>query len=392
VSADVLADDGLSDGVLADDALARYAASFTDEPGYLDFARVGPIGRVVRDEEAAQSSLLGRSRFGTLSSLMVEQGVRVREAVSRLVAVPSERIVFQPNASQGLMHAMFGITGRIALSQAEFPSVTFGVVRAADALHAVEPVWLETDHGRVTPGNLRDQLDASVHAVAVSLVDFRTGYLIDLEGIRQVIGDRLLILDASQGFPVVDAPFALADVVVGNGQKWARAGWGTGFLALSERAIEALTPVFSGFNATDVEGTPVDHVPPPTHGAGAFQVSNPDPVAQARFAAALEQLAEVGVGAVNSAIADRVDRVIQLADEFAVPVDSPRPRAERAGIVVLRPEAGQLTALTIALHNHGLTVTERGGGVRLSPHVTTDQQTFDMLQAALVEFRSATPA
>jgi len=48
----------------------------------------------------------------------------------------------------------------------------------------------------VTPGNIRDQLTASVEAVAVSLVDFRTGYLVDLEGIRQVIGDRLLIVDA----------------------------------------------------------------------------------------------------------------------------------------------------------------------------------------------------
>ena len=372
--------------------LDEYTESFTDEPGYLDYARVGPIGRVVRDEETAQSSLLGRSRFGTLASLMVEQDVRMRDAVSRLIAVPSERIVFEPNASQGLMHAMFGFTGRIAMSPAEFPSITFGAVRAADALHVLEPVWLETDQGHVTPGNLRDQLDASVHAVAVSLVDFRTGYLIDLEGIRQVIGDRLLILDASQGFPVVDAPFALADVVVGNGQKWARAGWGTGFLALSERAVEQLTPVFSGFNATDVIGTPLDEVPPPTHGVRAFQVSNPDPVAQARFAAALEQLAEVGVGAVNSAIADRVDRVIQLADEFAVPVDSPRPRAERAGIVVLRPDEAHLTGLSAAVHNHGLTVTERGGGVRLSPHVTTNEETFDMLRAALVEFRTATPA
>ena len=373
-------------------SIEEYASTFTDEPGYLNFARIGPVGRVVRDEESAQSSLLGRSRFGTLDSLMVDQDVRVRAAVSRLIGVPSERIAFQPNASQGLMHTMFGFTGRVAMSLAEFPSITFAAARAADSLHVLDPVWLETDHGHVTPGNLRDQLDASIQAVAVSLVDFRTGYLIDLEGIRQVIGDRLLILDASQGFPVVDAPYALADVVIGNGQKWARAGWGTGFLALSERAVEQLTPVFSGFTATDVAPMPLDEVVPPTHGVRAFQVTYPDPIAQARFSAALEQVAEVGVGALNSAIADRVDRVIQLSDEFAVPVDSPRPLAERAGIVSLRPEGAHLTALTAALHNHGLTVTERGGGVRLSPHVTTDDATFDMVRAALVEFRTAAPA
>ncbi|TPX00935.1 aminotransferase class V-fold PLP-dependent enzyme, partial [Schumannella luteola] len=141
------------------------------------------------------------------------------------------------------------------------------------------PLWLETDHGRVTPGNIRDQLDSSVVAVAVSLVDFRTGYLVDLEGIRQVIGDRLLIVDAIQGFGVVDAPYQVADVVVAGGQKWARAGWGTGFLALSDHALEHLTPVWSGFTGTESEGMPLDEVLPPAPDARAYAVSNADPIA-----------------------------------------------------------------------------------------------------------------
>ena len=164
------------------------------------------------------------------------------------------------------------------------------------------PLWLTTEHGRPTPGGIQaQQLPAAVVAVAVSLVDFRTGYLADLEGIRQVIGDRLLIVDATQGFGVVDAPYQLADVVVAGGQKWPSAGWGTGFLALSDRALDHLTPVWSGFNATDVEGTPMDEVPDPTRGPAKFQVSNPDPVAEARFAAALEEIARVGVPASTGA-------------------------------------------------------------------------------------------
>jgi selenocysteine lyase/cysteine desulfurase len=204
-----------------------------------------------------------------------------------------------------------------------------------------------------------------------------------------VIGDRLLIVDASQAFPIVDAPYELGDIVVGNGQKFARAGFGTGFLALSERGLEQLTPVFSGFTGTDVEPMPLDEVPPPSRSAKAFSVSNPDPIAQARFSVALEEVAEVGVPVVNSAIAERADRVLELADEFAVPVASPRSRAERAGIVSLRPEDGLLTVLTAALHNHGLTVTVRDGAVRVSVHVSTGDETFDMLRAALVEYSTA---
>src|SRR6185437_1468744 len=112
----------------------------------------------------------------------------------------------------------------------------------------------------------------------------------DIDGIRQVIGDRMLIVDAIQGFGVVDAPYEVADVVVAGGQKWVRAGWGTGFLALSERALDHLTPVFSGFTGVDVDES-WDTVVDPSHTAKAFSVSNPDPIAEARFAAGLEEIA-----------------------------------------------------------------------------------------------------
>ncbi len=366
-----------------------FVATFEEEPGYLDFAAVGPIGTVVQAESNSLAALLAGSRFGT-RPLLFEQGDRVREAVGRLSGFAADQIVFQPNTSQGLMHAMFGITGAVAMSPAEFPSLTYAVTRAAESLNVVSPLWLETDHGRVTPGNLRKQLTSATTAVAVSLVDYRTGYLVDLEGIRQVIGDRLLIVDAIQGFGVADVPYELADVVVSGGQKWVRAGWGTGFMALSERAIDHLTPVWSGFVGTDDEDMPPAELLAPARSAKAFQVSNPDPIAQARFAAALEQIAEVGVATIAQTLVEKAGRVIEIADEFAIPVVSPRDASERAGIVVLEPQPDQLTVLSAALHNHGVTVTQREGRVRISPHVTTTDETFEVLHSALLSFSTAT--
>ncbi|MHC5797259.1 aminotransferase class V-fold PLP-dependent enzyme [Lacisediminihabitans sp. FW035] len=366
----------------------EFAAGFTEEPGYLNFASVGPLGRAAIEEEQAQVELLRRARFGSLASLE-GQDARVREAVGRVIGFPSDRVVFQPNTSTGLMHAMFGITGGVLLSAAEFPSLPFAAVRAADSLSVLAPHWLATAGGPVTPGVIRDQLTPNVVAVAVSLVDFRTGYLADIDGIRQVIGDRLLIVDAMQGFGVVDAPFDVADVIASGGQKWARAGWGTGFLALSERALDRLTPVFSGFSATDGADLPLDEVLPPATGAAAYSISNPSPIDQARFAAALEEIAAVGVRAIGARLAEKVSRVIDLADEYAVPVASSRAENERAGIVVLEPAADQLTMLTASLFNHGVTVTVRGGTVRLSPHVSTDEDSFDMLRGAFTSYASA---
>lgn len=368
-----------------------YAARFHEDPGYLDFASVGPPGDAVRAEAEAFQALLAGGRFGSFAPLF-EQDARVRAAVAAITGFRSDQVAVQPGTSQGLMHVLFGLTGGVALSPAEFPSLPFAAVRAQQSLGVVAPQWLETDHGRVTPGNIRDQLEPSTVAVAVSLVDFRTGHLVDLEGIRQVIGDRLLIVDAIQGFGVVDAPYELADVVASGGQKWVRAGWGTGFLALSDRALEHLTPVWSGFSGSAHDGLPLDEVPPPAADARAYTVSHGDPVAMARFAVALEELAKVRVAAVNARLAERVSDVIDIADEFALPVVSPRAAAERAGIVVVRPEPQQLTVLAAALHNHGVSVTVRQGTVRIAPHVSSGVDTLELLRSALLSFATASGA
>lgn len=363
-----------------------FVAGFDEEPGYLNFASIGPFGRAVVEEEQAQVELLRRARFGSLDSLL-QQDERVRDAVSAVTGFRPDQVSFQPNTSTGLMHAMFGITGGVVLSPAEFPSLSYAAVRAAESLGVLNPVWLQTDYGRVTPATVKEQLGSNVTAVAVSLVDFRTGYLADIEGIRQVIGDRLLIVDAIQGFGVVDAPYQVADIVVSGGQKWTRAGWGTGFLALSDRAAEALTPVVTGWMAGD--DMPLDEVLPVEKGAAAFRISHPSPIAQARLSAALEEIASVGVAEINRAMAEKVSRVIDLADEFAIPVTSSRAENERAGIVVLQPDPDQLTVLTASLYNHGVTVTTRQGSVRLSAHATTGEETFEMLRASFMSYASA---
>ncbi|KQO47568.1 MULTISPECIES: aminotransferase class V-fold PLP-dependent enzyme [unclassified Frigoribacterium] len=362
------------------------ASGFTDEPGYFDFAKWGPISSSVADEQRSLVEVQARARFGSEIAL-TEQAGRVGRAISSLVGFAPDHVVFQPNTSAGLTHTLFGLTGQVLMSPRDYPSMPIAATRSAEALRVLEPVWMDLDHDVVTPAVVQRHLTDSVTAVAVSLVDYRTGYLVDLEGIRQVIGDRLLIVDAIQGFGVVDAPYAVADVVASGGQKWVRAGWGTGFLALSDRALSALTPVFSGVAGSDLPLGGSYHERQPTRpGVAAFQLTHPDPIAQARFATALEDLADVGVAAVSRAVAERATRVIDLADEFAVPVVSPRDEAERAGIVVLEPALDQMTTLTAALINHGVTATVRDTTVRLSVHVSTGDDSFEMLRGAFTSF------
>jgi selenocysteine lyase/cysteine desulfurase len=367
-------------------AESAFAAGFTEDPGYLDFAKVGPLSAAVLAEASAAQEALGRFRHGALDSLATASD-RVRSGLSAVSGFRPDQIVPQPTTSHGLVHVMFGLSGTLLLSPAEFPSLPVAAQRAADALGAMTPRWLDSDatgvSGHVTPDAVEAALDDDVTAVAVSLVDPRTGYVADLEGIRRVIGDRLLVVDAIQGFGVVDARYDVADVISGGGQKWLRSGWGTGFLAMGDRALEQLSPVLSGFTGT-AEREPWDAVPEPAGSIAAFTLSNPDLLALARLAASLEEIDATGVPVIASAIAERAAQVIDIADELALPVVSPRAEHERAGIVVLEPSAGELGAIGAALHNHGVTVTTRQGRLRVSVHAGTTSETLGLFRDALI--------
>lgn len=361
----------------------EYAAGFSEDPGYLDHAAFGPVQTAVLEEQRVLGTIQAHMRFGAMDTLD-EQDARVRTVAARLVGRREDQVVSQTATTPGLLHTAFGLTGGVLVSADEYPSLPLALASAASATGGrVQPVVIESGAGWMTPSLIQQRLTDDVTAVAVSLVDWRTGYLADLAGIREVIGDRLLILDAIQGFGVVDAPYEIADVVATGGQKWLHAGWGTGFTAFSDRALNRLRPALSGPHGTT--GWPVD-VPAVRPGAAGYQMTRIDPIAQARLAVSLDRLSEVGVAAVQERVSERVERVFAIADEFGLEVESSRDPRERAGIVVLRPAEGRLTALSAALHNHGVTATTRLGVARVSVFASTTDETLDMFRDACVSY------
>lgn len=364
-----------------------YAASFDLEPGYLDWAAFGPLSPTVRQENTADLELLATGRRSSIDNV-VEHAASARALVAELLGGKDGNVTLQPSTTHGIMQAIFGVTGGLLVSRGEYPSLTVAATRAHEALHVVEPQWIDPPAGYVTPEVVRDTITSSTAAVAVSLVDFRTGYRADLSGIRDVIGDRLLIVDAVQGFGMVAADYQAADVVCGNGYKWLRAGRGTGFAWFSDRALAELTPVFSGATGTDV-ALPIDDVPPASAGANAFTVSLPDHIAAARLSASLQEVLDIGVEQIEDALAARTRDVLFLAERYDIPTLTPREAVHRAGIVTLAPPAQDVAALAASLANHGVTCTTRSGAVRIAPHVGTAADTMVMLGDALADFAHA---
>lgn len=369
-------------------AIEDYAATFTEDPGYLNWAAFGPVSEAARAAQAADADLLGTGR-GEAVAEVFGRVATAREGIADLLGADADEVTLHTASTPALQHAFAGLSGHVIASSAEFPSITITLDRAASN-GALLPRWIAPADTRVTAAAVAEALDDDVAALAVSHVDFRSGYRADLAALREAIGpDRLLIVDAVQSFGVVDDDFSLADVVVGHGYKWLRAGRGTGFARFSARARERIVPVLSGFTATSSAGLPADELPGPAPTGQAYAASFPDPLAAARLAVGADQIRSVGVRAVGDALAERVDAVLAIADRHGVPVASPRDRAERAGIVVLAPADPEGFGAVLAAA--GVAATVRTGAVRVAPHVGTTDATlaqFDDAVADAAEFIS----
>jgi selenocysteine lyase/cysteine desulfurase len=360
-----------------------YLAQFVEDEGYLDFARVGPPSRAAVQAEGAAQRAVATAGRGTVDELMVAER-RALAAAARLLRVAPGNVVWTPSTSSGLFQAAFAVRGnepRTLVSPAEFPSNLYPWWRAAQA------GLLRVGHlpaGPVTPGVVRSALgNSDADAVAVSAVDFATGYRADLAGLREAVGDRLLIVDAIQGLGAVEADWAAADLLVAGGQKWLRSGWSTGILAVSDRALDRLDPLLAGWTAVEAPS----HYDGAEHslaaGAARFATTNGSPVAQAGFAAGLELLESVGPAWVAGCISARVEELLDLLDGRGAVVTSARDPERRAGIVAFRLDGVDGAVLHAALGESGVTCTRHGERVRLSVHATTTTAALDRVADAL---------
>jgi len=352
---------------------------FSESPGYLDFARVGPPSRAVVEESTALLSQVATAGPSTVDDVMATD-LRARQAVARLCGGAAERVILLPHTSQGLFQTAFSVAGEVLVSPAEFPANTYPWVRAEQA-GRLTVRWLPGGH--VTPEVVAAALKPATTVVAVSAVDFRTGYRADLAALRDVVGDRLLVVDGIQGVGVVDEPWPAADVLVCGGQKWLRSGWGTGFAVLSDRALDRTDPLLSGWTGARDPAIFDDEIHELAPGAQAWSVSNLSPVNAGALARGLELIEEIGPTVVMGRIADRMAELSEVLRSAGAEIVSATDR--QAGILSFRMPTHPTLVVAAALAAAEVTATVRPDQIRLSPHASTTPAAMDRVRAALTD-------
>jgi selenocysteine lyase/cysteine desulfurase len=343
---------------------------------YLNNASIGPL------PERTRLALEAFNARRTAPHLLPERELTAlqadaRAAAAALIGAAADEIALVPNTSVGLNVAARALPlaagETVLVSDREFPANVYPWLALRERGVTVElaPV---TACGWPDEERLLERLrDPRVRVLAVSYVQFSTGYRADLDRLSAACraNGAFLVVDAIQGLghcplDVRDTP---VDVLATGGQKWLLSPWGSGFVYVRRDLIETMTPAHVGwmsFEGTDDFTHLTDYADRLRADARRFEVGTVATQDVMAMTTSLGLLAELGIEAISAWTLALGEPLLAWAERRCVRVVSPRDAAHRCGIVCLAPDDAMQAHRK--LKAAGVVCAFREGAIRLSPH------------------------
>lgn len=362
----------------------------TERVNYLNHAAVSPPPRPTID--VIQSQLADVSQNGSVNFRdWLATKERARCLVAVMLGAQPEQVAFMRNTSDGLSTVANGLDWRagdnLVTFRREFPSNVYPWLRARDAF-GVEVRMCEERNGRIDLDELIRLMDQKTRIVAISHVQFGSGFRADLERLGRAARahDALLVVDVIQSLGVVpiDVEAELVDVAAAAGHKWLLTPEGVGLLYLSERARERIRPTLVGWVSVP---NPDDH---PNFEQGwnrgtlAWETGTAPISLIHGFEASLKLLNEVGVAKIQSHLEVLTDHLCERLQNTGYEVVSSRRAGEKSQIVCIRHLNG-LSSMDLYAHlkQRNIITAPRSDRLRISPHLYNTLDEIDELVTAL---------
>ena len=364
---------------------SAYREQFCEPLGFMNSAAISSVSRLVQSRVADYVAEFCAANQN-LSTLLMEAMQQGRQSLASLLDVEVDGVSVTHTTGSALFHVAFGLRGgNVVAPEGEFPTNLYPWIRAQQAglIDEVRRVPL-LDH-RLTPDSLRPFVDSSTRVVAVSHVDFATGFRTDLGKVREAFPAPLLVVDAIQSLGAFGVDAKAVDVVAAGSHKWMRAGFGGAVMMASDRAMERLTPTLTGWMGV---ADPLDFQAPPPHppspSATRYQMSSDPVMGAVALAAACEVINLAGQAAISHRISATVDRLEEELERAGCELRRPwKNPGERAGILTFRVPGHPSGQVVEDMRERGVVLADRAGWVRVSPHATIAEESIDLLLEGL---------
>lgn len=366
------------------DFYTRYRAEFpvTHSLIYMNHAAISPVSR--RVERAMAGVIEDVCRFGALHYDHWESAVdAARRSVASLINAAPDEIAFMKNTSEGISSLALGLEwgkgDEVVSIEGEFPANVY----AWKSLErqGVRIRLVAQPKGEVSLEAIERAMSRRTKVVAVSFVQFLSGYRLDLASLGRLCQGRnvLLFVDGIQGlgaFPV-DVKAAGIAGLAGAAYKWLLGPEGCGILFVRRDVLDRLTP--RSFGWTSVEGWQEFSARELVlrKDTARFEVGTPNRAGIYGIHAAIGLLREAGIERIASRVLDLTDRLrhglVQLGHEVYGPVE----REHCSGIVSFAPSHGTAENVRQRLERERVIVSARHGRVRVSPHFYNSEAEID---------------
>ncbi len=300
----------------------------------------------------------------------VKQIEETRKCVQRLINADSiDRIALAGNTSDALNIIASGLDwkpgDRILLNDQEFPSNVYPYYHLKS--QGVEIDIIHCPDGKVTPERIYASLKPRTRLLAISAVQFLSGYRADLELLGEVCRSRgiLLIVDAMQaaGGVTVDVQAMKIDGMAAGAAKWQMGPQGIGFLYLNEELQARVHQKYSGWTsvADPWDFFHFDQEPAPS--ARRYEGGTINIPGMWGMQAALSTLLEVGLETIESHILNLTQALLDgLRAINGVSIFSSTILSERSGIVTIEaPKTVDPTAALEEFSRQKMFISLRGG-------------------------------
>lgn len=343
---------------------------------YLNHASISPLSlRVVE----AMTNYLHTHADGTLVSyedeLKIESDCRI--AVQQMINAESkDRIALVGNTSDAINIVASGLPwqrgDRIILNDMEFPANVYPYFHLQEQGIIVDII--QCRDGRITVEMIERTITPRTRVVALSAVQFLSGFRADLSSIGQLCRDRGIwfIVDGIQavGATQIDVRAMQIDGLAAGAQKWQMSVQGTGFLYVNEALQSAIQPKYVGWLAVQDAWNFYNYGQPLAATAKRYEGGTVNHLGFSGMAASLTLLLQQGMQKIEAHIL-ALTRI--LNDGFQalerVKLLSPVIDNERAGIVTIELP-GNVDTKTVfkRLLDTNIVISLREGKLRYSPH------------------------
>ena len=301
---------------------------------------------------------------------------QARELLANLLGARPAQVAFMRNTSDALSSVANGLTWRpgnnIVTFSREFPSNIYPWLRIRDAF-GVEVRMSEERDGRIDLDELESMIDANTRVVAVSHVQYASGFRINLERLGRIARrhDALFVVDVIQALGViptnVEAEFI--DVAAGAGHKWLMAPEGVGFLYLSDRARERIQPTLVGWISVPNPDDYLNFEQGWNRGTLVWETGTGPASLFYGFRASLELLTGHGVQRIANYLEELTEQLCEGLRGKQYEVVSSRAAGEKSQIVCIRSLEGlSAMALYHQLNAKNIVTAPRGDRLRIAPH------------------------